>query len=359
MKKTLTIVLILFVSLIFLVGCAKTGDVVVNIGTAPNDVAPKETIAVGAILALSGPSALWGQSVKNGMELAIEDHPEIKIIYEDSKGLAPDGISAYNKLSTQKIDVYVSALSSVAIPLASLTKEDKMPMIVTQSAANNLTNEYTFRYYSDADYFAKPSFDSVDTPLKNVTRIAVLYRNDYYATAVADKIKELSSQQGKEIVFFESYEPNTEDFSTQLTKIKNSKAQAFLYIPVPPSESLGILRKATELGFNIPIIEVSNVLSDPTTRAQAPNVTFYTEQFEFSMPGHSEGFKQRYIAKYGVEPNFVAAFGFDIVNLISTCKKDKIKECLENKKSITGVTGTVANITNNDILMPMYLLKVN
>lgn len=351
-KNTIILLAIAMVVVLITSGCATNKEI-------PKTQENKEPIKVGAILALSGPSALWGTSVKNGMELALEDHPDINILFEDSKGLAPDGISAYQKLSAEKVDVYVSALSSVAIPLASLTKDNKIPMIVTQSAANNLTNEYTFRYYSDANNFATPSFNSVDTPLKSVTRIAVLYRNDYYATAVANKIKELSAEQGKEIVFFEAYEPNTADFSTQIIKVKNSNAQAFLYVPVPPSESLGILKKATELDIKMSIIEVSNVLSDPSTRAQAPNVTFYTEQFAFSMPGNSETFKQRYIAKYGTEPNFVAAFGFDIVNLISTCDKNTIKQCLENKKTVTGVTGTATNIKNNDILMPMYLMKVN
>jgi hypothetical protein len=39
--------------------------------------------------------------------------------------------------------------------------------------------------------------------------------------------------------------------------------------------------------------------------------------------------------------------------------KDKIKECLESKKSVVGITGEAENIKNNDILMPMYLMKVN
>ncbi len=225
--------------------------------------------------------------------------------------------------------------------------------------ANNLTNEYTFRYYTDADHFALPSFESEISPLRNITKLAVVYRNDEYAKSVAEKIKQLSAEQGKQIVFFESYVPNEVDFSTILLRAKESSPEALLFIPTPPIESLGILKEVKELDFTIPIVEVSNVQSDPETQAQAPNMTFYTNQFAFSIAGNSEDFKQEYRNKYGKEPNFVAAFGYDIVNLIASCKDQDIKKCLENKKSVSGVTGSTDDIKNNDIIMPMYLVKVH
>ncbi|MDD5163846.1 MAG: ABC transporter substrate-binding protein [Candidatus ainarchaeum sp.] len=318
-----------------------------------------KTIKIGAVLALSGPSAIWGESARNGMELALEAHPELSVIYEDSKGASSDGITAYQKLRLQEPDLFVSSLSIVSIPLASIVKEDKKVMIVTQSAANNLTNDYVYRYYSDANHFALPAFESDISPLKGVTKLAVVYREDEYAKSVANKVKELSAEQGKEIVFFESYIPNETDFSTILTKAKEANPEALLFIPTPPSESLAILKKIGELKFDIPIIEVSNVQSDPETQAKAPNITFYTEQFAFSIPGNSEPFKQAYRAKYNKEPNFVAAFGYDIINLIASCEKSNIKECLDSKKEVTGVTGTASGIKNHEILLPMYLVRVH
>ena len=319
----------------------------------------KDTIKVGAVLALSGPSAIWGESVRNGMELALQDHSEIEVIYEDSKGTSADGVTAYQKLKLEEPDMFISSLSTISVPLASLAKEDRKVLLITQSAANNITNEYTFRYYTDANHFALPAFESDISPLKNATKLAVLYRSDEYAISVANKIQELSKEQGKEIVFMESYAQNETEFSTVLLKAKETNPDAFLFIPTPPSESLNILNAVKELNFNIPIVEVSNVQSDPETQSKAPNITFYTNQFAFSTPGVSEDFKTKYKAKYNKEPNFVAAFGYDMINLIATCQKGNIKECLENKKEVSGVTGTATNITNNDIVIPMDIVRVN
>jgi branched-chain amino acid transport system substrate-binding protein len=319
----------------------------------------KEDIKIGAILPLSGPSALWGESARNGMDLALEDNPELSIIYEDSKGNAVDGLTAYQKLKLQEPDIFVATLSIVSFPLSSIAREDRKVLIITQSAMNNITNEYAFRYYTDANHWALSSFESDISPLKNVKKLAVVYRNDEYAKSVANKIEQLSAEQGKEIVFFESYVPNEVDFSTILLKAKEANPEALLFVPTTPSESLGILKKVVELEFNTVIVEVSNVQSDLDTQAKAPNITFYTNRFAFSIPGNSESFKQRYRTKYNKEPNFVAAFCYDIIDLIASCEKDKMKECLENKKEVSGITGTVKNITNNDIIVPVYLMKVN
>ncbi|MFA5029531.1 MAG: ABC transporter substrate-binding protein [Patescibacteria group bacterium] len=349
MKTKFLIIVVALMASVVLAGC----------GLGNKAATSDDKTQIGAILALSGPSAIWGESVKNGMDLALEDHPNLAVTYEDSKGAAADGLTAYQKLKLQKPDVFVTALSIVSVPLASLAKEDKIPMVITQSAANNITNDYAFRYYTDASHFATPSFESDISPLKNVKKIAVIYRKDEYAQSVADKIKQLCDESGKKIVFMESYVPNTTDFSTIVSKAKDAGPEALLFVPTPPSESLGILKKIEELKFNIPIVEVSNVQSDPETQAKAPKMTFYTNQFAFSIPGNSEQFKTRYKAKYGKEPNFVAAFGFDIVNLLATCPKDSIESCLTNKKEVSGVTGVAKDITNNDIVIPMYLEKVN
>jgi branched-chain amino acid transport system substrate-binding protein len=344
----------IFIIIVIIIVIAIIGMIYFN-NQRPNE----DTIKIGAVIPLSGPSALWGESLQNGMNLALVDHPELVVQYEDSKGDAADGLNAYRNLELQKPDVFVSSLSIISVPLASLTKEEKIPMIIAQSAASNITNEYAFRYYTDASHYATPPFTSDISPIKNITRIAVLYRNDEYAKSVSKKIQELSLEQGKKIVFFESFEPNTVDFSTMILKIKESNAQALLFVPTTPSESLGILKKAVETNLTIPLIEASNVLSDPNTLSKAPNVTFYTNEFAFSIKGNSEEFKQRYTQKYGHEPNFMAAFGYDIINLISTCKKDQIKECLNNKKEVNGVTGKAENITNNDIIIPLNFVKFN
>src|SRR5471030_591431 len=63
-------------------------------------------IRIGADLPLTGGLAFWGESIKQGMELASDDyakaHPgsAVSIVYEDNQGDPKNAITVMRKLST-------------------------------------------------------------------------------------------------------------------------------------------------------------------------------------------------------------------------------------------------------------------
>jgi ABC-type branched-subunit amino acid transport system substrate-binding protein len=74
----------------------------------------EKTFTIGAVLPMTGPAALWGETVKNGMDLALESKTDIRVLYEDSRSTAADGVTAYNLLKSKGVDLYFSELSLVA-----------------------------------------------------------------------------------------------------------------------------------------------------------------------------------------------------------------------------------------------------
>jgi len=337
--------------------------IIILVSISSKNKSDNNIFTVGAILPMTGPASLWGETFKNGMELALANTTGIKVLYEDSKSTAQDGISAFNKLQMQKIDLSVSELSLVAVPLAKVALEQKAPLLVSLVATNssNIVSDYTTRYYTNPTNYATPAFTSEISPVLSAKKIALLHRNDELGIAVMNEIKKLSDQNGKTIVSLESFKPNETDYSTMLLKVKNSGADAFIFVVANPVEALGILKMANQLKLSIPIIESSAVFADLDTRAQAPKMTFYLTSYAFSLPGHADNFKADYKAKYGKEPNFGAAFGYDIVNLINLCKdkKESVRECLNSVESIDGVAGTASQVAPGDFVVPMHLEKVN
>jgi branched-chain amino acid transport system substrate-binding protein len=320
-----------------------------------------ETIKIGAILPLSGPAAVWGEAIKNGLELALKDRAEIKVVYEDSKALPADGASAYQRLITQNVNAIVSAYSGVSIPLTKLAIENKVPLIMTIVAANDVTNEYSYRYYAKPSSYVDPAFSDPVSPLKSLTDIAVLYRNDEFGKSVNDILAITAGQNGKKMVANESFNPNDTDFSTQLTKIKAAKPQAVMFIAGSPGEAVNILKKANDLKINAVFTEASAALSDPETQKQVPAMTYYTTAFRFSFPDDNSEFKKLYTDTYGKAPNFASAFGYDIASLIAGCAKSGsgLQDCLNQTENVSGITGSINNILNNEINPPMFLMKVN
>lgn len=84
-------------------------------------------LKIGAILPLTGPASVWGENIRNGMELARSDllsnNVSIEIIYEDSRANPTLGLSAFRKLQgIDNVSIIFSAFSSVSVPLELTTK---------------------------------------------------------------------------------------------------------------------------------------------------------------------------------------------------------------------------------------------
>lgn len=318
---------------------------------------------IGAVLPLTGPAALWGETVKNGMELALEQKTGLEVIYEDSKSTAADGISAYNLLQTKKVDLTFSELSLVAVPLSKLALENKQPLLVSLVAAqhSSIVNDYTTRYYTDPTNYAMPAFTNPISPVLAAKKIALLTRNDDLGNSVKVKIIELAKQNNKEIVFAESFMPAEKDYNNFILKAKNSGADVFIFVASTPGEAVGIVKTAGQLKIGMPIVESSAVFADLDTRKQIIDIPFYSTSYDFSLPDKAVDFKAQYQAKFGKAPNFGAAFGYDIVNLIDVCKnkKESIKECLAGVKQMSGVAGIATQVESGDFVVPMHLEKVN
>jgi branched-chain amino acid transport system substrate-binding protein len=317
-------------------------------------------IKIGAILPLTGPAAIWGENIKNGMDLAAGEDSDIEISYQDSKAVPADGLAAYTLLTSQGVDAIVSAFSAVSIPLKSISQEKKIPLIMTIVAAENVTNDFSYRYYATTRGYVEPTFKGKTSPLKNKKTIAVLYRNDEFGVSVNKLIKEYADNYGKNIIISEPFKVNEVDFATSLTKIKEKNPEAILFIPATPAEAIGILQKAKQLDITSDFIENSTVLSDSGTRNKINGFSYYTTGFEFSFAVSNPEFKEKYFATYGKQPQFSAVFGYDIVKMITKCKEEKpLNNCLNSIQNLQGITGDIENIKNHEINPPTYLMKID
>lgn len=322
-----------------------------------------DTFTIGAILSMTGSAAIWGETVHNGMELAFQDKGDVKVLYEDSKGSAPDGISAFNRLQEQKVDITLSELSFVSVPIAKLALERKVPLVVTLSATSPqaIVNDYSVRYYTDPKHYSGPAFTSPISPVKNAKKLALLYRNDELGGAVKEEVSKIVAEQGKEFVFLESFKPNETDYSTLISKVKASKAEVFLFVVSTPGEAVAVVKTGSRLGLTIPMVEASGVFADATNRKEVEGIPYYSTSFDFSLDTpEANAFKDRYKRVYGKDPGFGAAFGYDVANLIYSCRKESdILGCIRAVKVNKGISGTAEQVGPGDFAATMHLEKVN
>src|SRR5262245_10021242 len=112
--------------------------------------APKEPIKIGGLNSTTGPLAVNGAEINEGMRLYWEDEMggqvagrPVRLLLEDDEGKPDVGLTKVRKLAeSDKVHMILGPVSSaVAVAIRDYLVERKVPLIITQATANNLTNE--------------------------------------------------------------------------------------------------------------------------------------------------------------------------------------------------------------------------
>ncbi len=302
-KKTMMIIF----AVILLTGCAAQLE-------AP--------LKIGAILPMTGPTAVWGENLRNGMELARAELAAqgvaMDIVYEDSQAKPDVALTAYRKLKdVDGVNMVFSAFSRVSVPLVPVIDAEQTPLMMTLVAAKGVAEKspYSFRFYSNERQYVEPQFAWMDPAVYD--RVAVLWINDEFGSSVHDVILEQAKLNKIAIVADEKYDPNSVDFRTQLTKIKVTNPKAILFVGSVPAEISNALKQVQELGITADFIENSAALAQQASLKAAGSAAegAITLAFPFSLGKSGAEFKQAYQQRFSTEPNFAAAFGYDMVKL--------------------------------------------
>jgi len=362
MKRTLCWVLILgLVISIGMVGCAKK----------------EEQIKIGAILPLTGDAALYGDSLKKGIDLAltqinskggIKGKP-VTVIYEDSKALPADGVAAFQKLVdvNRVIAVIGDAVSSVTLAFAPIAEKNRVVVLSPLSSAPALTNagDFIFRNVPSDLYGGKVAayFSAKDQGWK---KLAILYINNDFGVGLKRVFSENVESIGSKIVAGEAYEPGGRDFRTQLLKIRETDPEAIFivgYREVPQ-----ILVQAKEIGLKTKFLG-TGLLEDPNVIKVAKEAAegIYFTQLQYHASSNDllvKAFVGAFTKKYNTKPDIIAAYGYDAMELLSfaieksNLTSEGIRDQLYIVKNFHGVTGVIIFDKNGDVIQPMGIKTV-
>jgi branched-chain amino acid transport system substrate-binding protein len=329
----------------------------------------EKEIKIGAILPLTGDGATYGERVKKGIELAMNEintqgfiGKKISIIFEDDKLDPAIGVSVFQKLATvDKVPCVIGPISS-GVVLAVAPLANKYRVVVLSPYASNYkiseAGEYIFRNYpSDA---VQGVIDAKVAIKMGFRKAAVLNINSDYGVGLKIVFEKEFTKLGGEIVYSESFNTGETDFRSYLTKIKNSKAE-FIFLPGNEKEIGLILIQAKELKLNLPIISTDAFLPEPIikTVGKAAEGVIFTTFYEYKGKEYTE-FYRKYKKKYGEEPSLLEGLGYDAMWVIAKAIEmvvqsneritgPKIKEAL-SKLEINGATGKIVFDKNGDLV---------
>lgn len=343
-----------------------------------------DTIKIGANLELTGGVASYGQSVVEGMELAITelnkegiDGKKFKLIKYDNKSDAAEATGGATKLTSQdKVSVMVGAATSTnTLAQVQIANDRKIPLITPTGTNADITskdgkvNDYVFRTCFIDPFQGTVAANFAKDNLKAKTAAIYTDSSSDYSKGLAAAFKEAFTEGGGTIVKEESFVQKDTDFQATLTNIKSAKPD-FVFVPAFYEEVGLILKQARESGINVPFMGGDGWDSPKLIEiagAEALENTFITNHYSAEDPDEKiQGFVSAFKAKYkDKSPDAFAALGYDTAYFIADAIKraggdatpEKIKDALESTDGLALVSGKMKLDENHNPIKSASILK--
>lgn len=343
-------------ALIALTGCGDGGGPSVKVGL--NTELTGEMPAVGA--SSKNAAELFTEQINSAGGVTVGDQTlPLKLIIGDNGAKADQARTVAQRLISQDqvLAMIGPDASSCAIPASIVAETSGCPMISPWSTNPKTTLDdegkqkpFVFRACFIDTFQAQVLAKFVLNNL-NAKTAAVLYDVASEApNGQATLFRDTFEKNGGKIVAFETYTTGDRDFSAQLTKIKAENPEV-IFLPAYYNDAAGIARQARQQGITAQFVG-SDAWSSPEIiklgGADLEGAYFCNHYSTQIATPEAQKFMADYKAKYGQEPDDVAALTYDAFGLLVDAVKSAgqldrkaVRDALGKIPKFDGVTGTM------------------
>lgn len=332
-------------------------------------------IRVGAICAMTGGSAVYGEGAQNAIDLAVEEinasDSEYKIeivnggkVVDDAKD-AKQAVNAYNSLEPEEPEAVVgSFFSSVTLPMAELAAEDNMLLLATGATNAQVTQigPTIFRNCFIDPFQGKMAAQFASE--QGFTSAAVIYaKDDDYSNGLKDAFEESAEALGIEIAYEGECTTTDTDFTAQATQAVASGAD-FVFYPCFLDTVPLLVQQVRDAGFEGAIMGGDGWDGSDTTGLEDYFTNcYFTNHYssEDTAPAVQE-FVTKYTEKYGTESlNACAALYYDAMYMLVQAAENGGGSDTESlvkgmtEMTFSGVAGDIYLDENGDAIKPVVV----
>jgi branched-chain amino acid transport system substrate-binding protein len=351
------------------------------------DIPAGDPIRVGYALVISGPNETLGVDSRRGVEIAIDDKPEVlghpvELVGEDALCSAEGGQTALTKLASDPslIAVIGTNCSSAGEPASKIASDAGMALISPSNTAPSLTNPaatwnpgYLRTAHNDmVQGAAMANFVYDELGLR---KAATIHDGSPYADQLQEVFANTFTRLGGEITTQEAINVGDTDMRPVLTKIAATEPE-LLYFPIFIAEGAFITTQAKEVAGleDVALAGADGLISPDFLEAageaaegmyhSGPDLSFENEL--------GQAFLQKHRDKYGEEPlSAFHAHAYDAANMIFAAIEEVAVEDADGAlhigrqalrdalydTNLIGITGNLNCNVNGDCADP--LITVN
>ena len=322
-------------------------------------------IRIGAAEAVSGPAGQYGVSIRNGLQLAVDEinaaggvkGNKLTLLVEDEQGKKEQAIDVFKKLIFQDkvLMLFGPTLSNSAQAADPIAQAAKTVVFGTSNTADGITSigDFVFRN-SVTEGDVLPETLRVAIKHGNLKKVAVLYGNDdVFTKSGYDAFKKALDTLKMPVTTTETFAKGDVDFKAQLTKIKASGADAVV-LSALIAEGAPIMVQARQLGLNVPFIGgngMNSVKIFDLAKEKSDNLWVGSPWALTSQTKQNQHFVVAYTQKYKAAPDQFGAQAYDAVAIVAAALgKIKLSGNLEADR--IALRDALPTVTNNGATGP-------
>lgn len=344
----------------FLSGVALAGA---PAGETRTEDQPGGSIKIGHFASMTGKEATFGQSTDQGIRLAIEEinaaggvnGKTLELVTLDTKGESKEAGNAVTRLITlEKVTAVLGEVASgLSLAGGQVAQEKGVPMISPSSTNPRVTagRPFVFRvcFIDPFQGYVVAKFSRENL---KATKVAILYdQTAPYSKGLRDEFTKHFKAMGGAIVADQAYSGGDQDFSAQLTTIRNANPEA-IFVPGYYTEAGSIALQARKLGITVPLLGGDGWDSEQLTAIgkEAIEGCYYSNHYAPDQPTPEiQAFVEKYKSKFGSTPDGLAALGYDAALILADSMKrakslsgKDLRDAIAATKDFKGVTGVIS-----------------
>ncbi|MGC5324034.1 ABC transporter substrate-binding protein [Brevibacillus sp. SYSU BS000544] len=335
-----------------------------NSSSAPASSASGGEFNLGIAISLSGGTAKFGEAVKRGAEMAVEEFnaeggangQKAKVIVYDDEAKPEKSVEIVQRLIQQdKVVAFLGpANSGNAKAHVKFAQEAGVAEVIPVATATAITQ--TFAKDEKNYIFRVSPYDKgqVETMLKwlveekKFSKIGLLHDTTGYGQGGKADVEALMKEKyNLAPAVIESFQVNDTNMEAQLTKMRDAQVDAVIFYGLAP-EAAQYLKSREKLNYN-PITVASWAMGDPTVKQLVGDLVnkdvYMVQSFTVDQSEGAKKFHEKVVAKYGEDIFPIAsAQGYDSAKLILEAVKKvgkdskAIRDAIENMEGFKGVT---------------------
>lgn len=343
-----------------------------------------QVVKLGFAAPLTGPQAHYGEDMRNGLQLAIEEANEqgievdgkvaqFELVSRDDQADPRTAVQVAQQIVDEGVDGILGHFNSgTTIPASRVYHDAGLPQIAMATSPEYTDQGYetTFRMMTSDTQQGAAAGQFIVNDL-GAKKIALIDDRTAYGQGLADQVAKAVEAAGGEIIAREYTTDKANDFTAILTNIKAREPDAIFFGGLD-AQSGPMRRQMVTLGIEAPLVSGEMTRSDTFLKlaGDAANGTFASlAGVPLQQMAAGERFEQAYKERFNTNPGVYAPYAYDGAwNMIIAMKEAgsaKPENYLPKLREISRSGATSEHIAYdekgdlNEIAVTIYEVKDN